>query len=196
VAGPESPSSPSRRDGPLCNGCRKRPFPFFRARAALAYGGALTQALLRLKHGGHRHLVAPLARYLAPVLSSMLDPGDLLCPVPLHHRRLKQRGFNQALEILRAANCALSDGQRGRIVPDALCRTLDTPALGHGSPEVRARAVAGAFAVPRPAPIAARHVLVVDDVMTSGATLAECARTLLAAGAAKVSVAVLARALH
>jgi predicted amidophosphoribosyltransferase len=179
----------------LCNGCRKRPFPFFRAQAALAYGGALTQALLRLKHGGHRHLVTPLARYLAPVLSSMLAPGDLLCPVPLHPERLKQRGFNQALEILRAANRALPEERRGRIVPEALCRRIDTPALGHGSPEDRARAVAGAFAVPRPGHIAARHVLVVDDVMTSGATLAECARTLLAAGAAKVSVAVLARAL-
>lgn len=178
-----------------CCGCRTRPFPFCQAQAALGYGGALSQAVLRFKHGGHRHLAVPLAQYLVPLLSSLLAPGDVVCPVPLHPRRLKKRGFNQALELVRAANRALPEGQRGRIAPDALCRRIDTPTLGHSSPTARARVVAGAFAVAKPAAIASRHVVVVDDVMTSGATLAECARTLLAAGAAKVSVAALARAL-
>jgi ComF family protein len=177
-----------------CRGCRTRPFPFVRAGAALAYGGALAQALLRFKHGGHRHLATPLARYLAPVLSSMLDQVDVVCPVPLHPLRLRKRGFNQALEILRQANQMLPGKQGGHLVPDALARRIDTPTLGRGSPTARAQAVAGAFEVPRPAKIRGRHVLVVDDVMTTGATLSECARTLLGAGAANISVAVLARA--
>jgi ComF family protein len=193
--GPCCPGCAMPFDGPVCGGCRTRPFPFSQAKAALAYGGALSQAILRFKHGGQRHLAAPLARYLAPILSSMLEPGEIVCPVPLHHQRLRRRGFNQALEILRAANRALPKNRRGRVVPDALSRKVDTLALGRGSPVARARAVAGAFAVARPVAVASKRVLVVDDVMTSGATLAECARTLLAAGAAQVSVAVLARAI-
>ena len=140
-------------------------------------------------------MAVPLSRYLAPIVSSMLDQVDVVCPVPLHHRRLRKRGFNQALELLRAVERALIEKRHGQIVCDALLRKVDTPALGHGSPVARARVVAGAFVVPRPASVAAKHVLVLDDVMTSGATLAECARTLLAVGAVRVSVAVLARAL-
>jgi ComF family protein len=178
-----------------CTGCRTRPFPFVRAGAALAYGGALAEALLRFKHGGQRHLAVPLARYLAPIMSAMLDQVDVLCPVPLHPRRLRKRGFNQALEILRESVGMLPKERRRRLVPDSLARKIDTPTLGRGSPAARAHAVAGAFVVPGPAEICSRHVLVIDDVMTTGATLAECARTLLAAGAARVSVAVLARAI-
>jgi ComF family protein len=180
--------------GQVCRGCQSRPFPFCQAGAALAYGGALSQALMRFKHGGHRHLAVPLSRYLAPIVSSMVAHVDLACPVPLHHRRRGRRGFNQALELLREVNRAVPEDLRPRIACDALARNTDTPALGHSSPAARARAVAGAFTVARPDAVAGRHVLVVDDVMTSGATLAECARTLLAGGAAKVSVAVLARA--
>lgn len=179
----------------LCGGCLRRPFPFLRAQAALAYGGSVTQALMRFKHGGHRHLATPLARYLVPAVSALWQQADVVCPVPLHRERLKSRGFNQALELLRGACRGLPRRQREKVVCDTLARNIDTPALGHGSPDARARAVAGAFTVSRPASVAGKHVLVVDDVMTSGATLAECARTLLAGGAAKVSVAALARAI-
>jgi predicted amidophosphoribosyltransferase len=186
---------PSEEEGQACDGCRRQPFPFVAARAALAYGGSLTQALLRFKHGGHRHLAAPLGRYLVPAVSSLWQQADLVCPVPLHPHRLKSRGFNQALELLRVVGRSLPDRQAHKLACDAFARTIDTPALGHGSPAARARAVAGAFAVPRPNVIAGKGILIADDVMTSGATLAECARTLLAAGASKVWVAALARAL-
>jgi ComF family protein len=182
--------------GYLCGGCRRTPFPFTRAFAALAYGGALTQALLRFKHGGHRHLARPLAVLLAPVLQAAAGQGtELLCPVPLHPRRLRQRGYNQVLELLRSAECGVPRDQRVRVLLDALSRTIDTPTLGHQSPAVRSQIVAHAFEVKHPQSVDGKDVLVVDDVMTTGSTLAECARTLLAAGARRVMVAALARAL-
>jgi ComF family protein len=182
--------------GYLCGGCRRTPFPFTRAFAALAYGGALTQALLRFKHGGHRHLARPLAVHLAPLFEAAAGQGaELLCPVPLHPRRLRQRGYNQVLELLRAAECGVPRDQRVHVLLDALSRTVDTPTLGRRSPAMRGQIVAHAFAVKHPRDVAGRHILLVDDVMTTGATLAECARTLLAAGARRVMVAALARAL-
>jgi len=178
--------------GRACPGCLRAPRPFARAFAALAYGGAVTQALLRWKHGGHRHVVRALAGFLAPLLAAAAEQGaEVACPVPLHPRRLRQRGFNQALDLLRAAK-----GRRPRleVACDALARIVDTTSLGRGSPDERRRLVANAFAVARPRTIANKHVLLVDDVMTTGATAAECARELLAAGAQEVTVAVLARA--
>jgi predicted amidophosphoribosyltransferase len=186
---------PFEQDAGVCAGCRRQPFPFYRAQAALVYGGSVTQALLRFKHGGHRCFAVPLARYLAPAISSLWQQSDVVCPVPLHPRRLRSRGFNQALELLRGAGRGFPRQQREKIVYGALCRTLDTPALGHGTPVARAQAVAGAFMVSTRSSLVGKQILVVDDVMTTGATLAECARTLLAGGAAKVAVAALARAI-
>jgi len=181
--------------GGLCAGCRRAPFPFVRAFAALAYGGALTQALLRFKHGGHRHLARPLAANVAPLLAAAAGQGaETVCPVPLHPRRLRKRGYNQVFELLRAAGRDVPRDHHLHVLCDALSRTVDTPTLGHQSPALRSQIVANAFSVVRPRAVAGKSVLVVDDVMTSGATLAECARTLLAAGASQVMVAALARA--
>jgi predicted amidophosphoribosyltransferase len=108
---------------------------------------------------------------------------------------LRQRGYNQVLELLRADGRSLPRDRRVRVLLDALSRTVDTPTLGHQSPARRSQMVANAFAVVRPQAVAGKRVLLVDDVMTTGATLAECSRTLLAAGARKVMVAALARAL-
>ena len=182
-------------DGHLCGGCRRRPFPFAQAFAAYAYGGSITQAIVRFKHGGGRHLARPLGRCLRPVIEKAVRAGvDVVCPVPLHPRRLRQRGYNQVLELLRLARPWLN--RTGvDLLPDTMARVVDTPSLGHHSPDRRRKLVARAFAVVRPNRIVGRHALLVDDVMTTGATLAEGAQTLLSAGARCVSVAVLARAL-
>jgi ComF family protein len=181
-------------DEGCCRGCRTMPLPFSRVWPVLAYGGATTQAILRLKHGGHRHLARPLGALLAPSLSAALAGGmNALCPVPLHPRRLRQRGFNQSLEILRAAERLVRRLPRPLVVPSGLRRIRDTPALGWESPASRRRIVAGAFVVPRPEWTQGRRILLVDDVMTTGATLAECTRVLRQAGAAEVQVMALAR---
>lgn len=180
--------------GSGCRGCRQRPLPFAAAQAALAYGAATTQALLRWKHGGRRHIAPVLATYFAPLLEQAAERGvEIACPVPLHPRRLRARGFNQALDLLRSAR------RRARppalaIACDVLERRVDTPTLGHEPPSRRRAILAGAFVVTRPQLIEGKHLLVVDDVMTTGATLAECARQLREAGARSVSVAALARA--
>lgn len=184
---------PVSDEGP-CPGCLRQPLTPARVTAALAYGGALTQALLRWKHGGCRHVVRSLAGYVAPMLVSAEEEGaEVACPVPLHPRRLAQRGFNQALDLLRAARGRWS---RLEISCDALARTINTPSLGHGTPAERRRLLAKAFTVGRPQRVVGRHVLLVDDVMTTGATLAECARELLTAGAREVSAVALARVLR
>jgi predicted amidophosphoribosyltransferase len=186
------------REGPrdlLCRSCRFRPFPFSQASAVLIYGGAVADAIVRFKHGSQLAPARPLGRYLVPLLGWAADRGvDLVVPVPLHPHRLRQRGFNQTLELVHAARAAVR-GPRLAVAPDLLQRTRDTPALGTLPPLGRRHQVAGAFAVRDPARVAGARVLVVDDVMTTGATLAECAQTLLDAGAAAVFVGALARAL-
>lgn len=187
------PAAPQER----CPGCCSQPHPFSRVWPVLGYGGSLAHAILHLKHGRRRHLAKPLGMLLTPAVAKALDAGvDTLCPVPLHPRRLHQRGFNQALELLRVAErSGRRPGVRAAIVPNGLCRVRDTPSLGLESPASRRRIVAGAFSVNKPERFAGKRVLVVDDVMTTGATLAECSRVLRQAGATDVQVTVLARAL-
>jgi ComF family protein len=188
----------------LCLACRARPFPFSRARASLVYGGAVREALLHLKHGAALASARPLARFLVPLLDWAAAEGfEAVVPVPLHPRRLAQRGFNQALELAREALRIRRERGRG-LAPaparlpvwvDALRRQRDTPPLGREPGLVRRSRLAGAFRVPSRPAVRGRRLLLVDDVMTTGATFAECAHTLLDAGARDVAVAALARAL-
>jgi ComF family protein len=166
--------------------CRVAPPPFVAAQAVFLYGDVISQALLRFKHGGRVDLARPLGQLLRPFLQTS---AGAIVPVPLHPRRLRARGFNQALELVRAARPHVP------LWVDVLRRRRDTPSLGHLSPDARRALVADAFFVRDPRRVAGKRLLLVDDVMTTGATAAACTQTLIEAGAAEIRVLALARAL-
>jgi ComF family protein len=186
-----------------CRPCRHVPFAFAEAGVACEYGAALADAIVVMKHRGRRDLACRLARLLVEPMARVLGhgrfgPGDAIVPVPLHPRKLRRRGFNQALELARCAMRLLrAPGAPGRLPlleRTLLRRTRDTRELGHLGPIARLQEIAGAFAVVDPARVRGRRVLLVDDVFTTGATLNECAGELRAAGAVEVRVVALARA--
>ncbi len=177
-------------DSPLCGRCRETPPTFAYARAAARYGETVREALHAFKFGGRRALATPLGDLLAetgPLLP--VQAVDLLVPVPLHRRRERERGFNQSwLLARRLASC-----WQVQALPDVLARNRATlPQTEVGAAE-RHRNVRGAFRVSRPDAVRDRHVLLVDDIMTTGATVGECAALLGAGGAATVGVVTVAR---
>jgi ComF family protein len=158
------------------------------ARQAVAYAGPAPALVAALKDGRRR----TLAGVLAGVMTSTLAPPPrdaVLVPVPLSPRRRAERGFNQSALLARALARAW-----GHPVAEALARVRDGPPQRGAGAGARALQVRGAFAVTAEAPVPALAVLV-DDVHTTGATLAACARTLRRAGAAEVGAVAFARAL-
>jgi ComF family protein len=175
----------------FCPACAAHPPAFRQARAALRYDGHSRGLILPLKHGDRVELAPVLAGMMARAGAAMLRGADILVPVPLHRGRLWHRKYNQAA-VLGFALRRLS----GRPVqPDALVRTRPTAPLDDKTPEERAREVAGSFQVrpSRAERIAGRAVVLIDDVMTSGATANACSLVMLAAGARSVDVLVAAR---
>lgn len=148
------------------------------------YDGALRVAIHELKYRGRRRVAARLAERIAaePLSRAVLTPEVVLVPVPLHPRRKRERGFNQA-ELLA------SELGRRLFLPvraSALVRRLDTPSQTGLTALARRRNVKDAFAVRGRAQVAGRVVVLVDDVVTTGATLRACARALQDAGAGEV----------
>lgn len=175
----------------LCDDCLAIARPWERGRAAMLYQGRGREIVLALKHGDRLDLARPAARWLARAAAPLIRPGMVVAPVPLHWLRLLRRRYNQAALL----SAALARGTGLAHVPDLLCRTRRTPTQDGRDRQGRFANLSEAIAVtPRQAKaIAGRPVLLVDDVMTSGATLAAAAEACLAAGAAEVSVVVLAR---
>jgi ComF family protein len=174
----------------LCQICLLEPPLFAGVTSVALYEDRLRLAVQRFKYQGAFTLDRPLGRLLADALEAGGTDSrpDLLVPVPLHVSRLRQRGYNQSLLLARV----LGRLWRLPVLFRLLVRTRPTvPQQGLKAVE-RRRNLKGAFLASRP--LAGESVLLVDDVMTTGATARECSRVLLEAGAGRVAVAVLGRA--
>ena len=174
-----------------CPACLARRRAFDRARAAVIYDEHSRDLILQLKHADRTDLARLFAGWIARAGRDLFEDADAVVPVPLHPLRLLSRRFNQAAEIARP----LAQMTGLAYLPDVVVRRRRTPSQGGKSGSGRRRNVAGAFASPRSAwrRIEGKRLVLVDDVLTTGATAEACARVLKAAGAARVDVAAVAR---
>lgn len=184
-------------DDRLCLGCRFDPPAFDQALSLALHQGPLARAVRDFKYRRRLASGAALARFLAQGLPpAILGQAEVLAPVPLHYRRVLQRGFNQALVLARGLLRQHPAARRLLLAPDLLERRRHTrPQVGLDW-DARQDNVAGAFALRRRwrERVRGQSILLLDDVFTTGATAAECARVLKAAGARRVTVVTLARA--
>jgi ComF family protein len=185
----------------LCGKCLTKPGRFTMARAVGVYEQALMAVVYQLKYKAKIQLARPLGRCLFSQFKRYWGGQeiDMIVPVPLHPLRLRQRGFNQALLLIRDwpewAGASGSDPAGVRIAPEVLerrGRTAPQSGLGRKQRQTNIHKTMRAANTPN---ILGKHILVVDDVLTTGATANECARALLAAGAKRVDLLTLARVL-
>jgi ComF family protein len=183
--------------------CRKLEPPFSRAVAYGSYDGGLRELIHLLKYDQVRPAAGVLGRMLAAAIARLdsdseslgAQPSVAVVPVPLHTRKLRQRGFNQSELIVRDALKIAAGGDRLALCARALERRRETQSQTGLTRHQRRENIRGAFAVIRPEQIVGREVLLVDDVFTTGTTVSECARVLRRAGASKIYVATVARTL-
>ena len=176
----------------VCGPCLSQERPFRYSRQLGYYQGGLLEALHKFKYGKKVALAKPLGRMLAQMVTASLPAAayEAIVPVPLFASRLKQREFNQSLLLARVIGRLLNKP----VDYNSLVRVRWTEPQVRLTFAARRRNVRGVFAVKRKQAIAGRTLLLVDDVMTSGATLEECSRTLLKAGAKAVDAVAVARA--
>jgi ComF family protein len=181
-----------------CMLCRRARLPFAKAMAFGSYNGALRGMVHLLKYEGVLPAADVLASVLAPVLEDLAancEGEALLIAVPLYKGKQRQREFNQSEMIARATLKRLPEAsaQKLKLADDALVRLRDTRSQTGLTRHQRRENMRGAFAVKDAALVAGRDIIVVDDVLTTGTTAAECARVLRRAGGKKVYVATVAR---
>ena len=184
----------------VCKACRVAPPAFARAVAFSTYDGRLRDAIHALKYARLRPAAKQLGAMLAQAIAQLLPdvPAEMLVvPVPLHRTKHQQRGFNQARALAQAAIEALGRSHpewKLSLAPNTLMRLRATETQAGLTPTQRRKNVRGAFKVSNLAAVRGRHVLLVDDILTTGATARAAAQSLIRAGAASVYVATLARA--
>lgn len=183
-AGCGAPFDIDRGPGARCGACLDTPPRFTAARAALAYAGSARTVLLDFKHGDRQHLVEIMAPQMVRAGRGWFGPDTVLVPVPLHRRRLWQRGFNQSALLARA----VSRRTGSSVAVDAMVRLKPTRSSQGMGRRARADNVRGAFSVARPERIKDKEIILIDDVFTTGATAEACARMLLRSGARDVRV--------
>ncbi len=176
-------------EGTLCSACLAEAPVYTAARSAILYDEASKPLVLRFKHADRIHAAPALARWMAQAGAAFWPAADVIAPVPLHRWRLLKRRYNQS------ALLALAIGKEVKkpVAVDLLIRRRATDSQGHRNKKERRENVVGAFVLKKGADVAGKNVVLVDDVLTSGATVSECARVLLKAGAAGVYVLTLAR---
>ncbi len=180
-------------DARLCDSCAHAPPGFDRGRAALRYDGVGRRIALSLKHADRLDLAKPAARWMLRADDAAVREADLIVPIPLHWTRMIRRRSNQAAELARAL--AREACRRAAYAPDLLIRTRATESQDGRSRAERYENVRGVFKIRKRWRHRARgaRILLVDDVMTTGATLSACAEACRVAGAETVNALVLAR---
>ena len=170
----------------LCPECRSNPPPFETAAAVFRYGGALARGVQRLKYGRQIHMGKPLGSLLAHHLAA-LNP-EIIAPVPLEPKRLRARGFNQSYELIKGVR-----EKTAVVIPNLLARKPGGSPQASKSFAERRNLKSSVFKVSKLKQIQDRRLVMVDDVMTTGATARACSAALVAAGAKSVSFLALAR---
>lgn len=180
-------------DDHMCGQCLERPGAFSKARAVGIYDQSLKIAVHTLKYKGQVGLSKPLGDILLHAYRRFwaVDDIDIVAPVPLHRRRFRARGFNQAYVLIR--HWALPNGTE--IVRDLIVRSRPTAPQTGLDRKQRQRNIKNAFSIRHPGLTKGKRILLVDDVLTTGATVDACARTLIKDGARQVDVLTLARAM-
>jgi len=196
----DQPPCEGNASSQLCRACRLAPPSFTRAVSYGTYDGPLRAAIHALKYDRIHPAASRLGSMLAVAIAQLAAdaPGDVLViPVPLHRAKQSQRGFNQALALAQSAIDALRISHPAwhlKLAPTALMRLRSTESQAGLTPRQRRSNVRGAFKASDSFAVEGKHILLVDDILTTGATARAAAQALVKAGAASVYVATLARA--
>jgi ComF family protein len=177
-------------DGSLCLNCSHNPPPFVKARTVFPYDDFSKGMILSFKHGDRCDLAPIFAKMMVRSGGELLSSCDIIMPIPLHWRRLGMRRYNQAALLAEE----ISKITKVPTCPNSLKRKRNTQAQGHLSRTARQLNLQGAFVVTKD--VQGKSILLIDDVLTTGATLINACNTLLKAGAKQVTCLTIARVLH